>query len=79
MKLCKDCKHYSPAGAFASMWGIGAAWPASCHYGDKRDPVTGDKRIAGTCESLRGFAGDCGQDAKWFEPATLDGRLAMLD
>jgi hypothetical protein len=35
--------------------------------------------MAGLCDSLRADEGKCGPSAKWFEPATLDGRLAMLD
>jgi hypothetical protein len=77
MKFCKDCKHYSPAVA-AIGFGIAISVPASCNHGDRRDPVTGDRRIAGLCDSLRAVEFECGSDAAWFEPATLDGRLAML-
>ena len=77
MKFCKDCKHYSPAMSFCG-WGIAVACTATCAYGDLRDPVTGDKRIAGLCDSLRADESKCGPAASWFDPATLDGRLAML-
>lgn len=78
MRFCKDCKHYSAAGSFATVFGA-ASWPATCSHGEKRDPVTGDRRIAGLCDSLRAESGDCGTQAIWFVPATLDGRLALLE
>jgi hypothetical protein len=73
MKFCKDCKHYQAAVAC-----IYFAVPASCGYGDKRDPVTGDRRITGMCGDLRADESKCGPAGNWFDPATLDGRLAML-
>ena len=78
MKFCKDCKHYSPSVVFASMYCAGAV-PASCGREGVRDPVTGGPRITGLCDSLRIDESKCGPSGAWFEPATLDGRLAMLE
>lgn len=70
MKFCKDCKHYSPAGCIASIF-ASAAWPATCNYGDKRDPVTGNRRITGLCDAVRSDESKCGSDGAWFAPVTL--------
>lgn len=78
MKFCKDCKHFRPT-VETLKWAVGP----SCHARDTReefDPVTGEQiTYAGQPSELRGKDGECGPDAKWFEPATLEGRLAMLE
>ncbi|CAB3730792.1 hypothetical protein LMG27174_05779 [Paraburkholderia rhynchosiae] len=78
MKFCKDCKHYQPAG---ELWkfAVGDACLARSER-QEFDPVTGKHlTYAGEPKHLRAKDGECGPDAKWFVPANLDGRLAMLD
>jgi hypothetical protein len=82
MKFCIDCKHYR-----AEIVVTGGAWfpgalnriPATCLHPVDPDVVSGqnqyqvlDAKAARADEDL------CGADGKWFDPATLDGRLAML-
>lgn len=79
MKFCKDCKSYRAAVVTSKCF-----CPASCSSGHGGtgvfDPVTGNEnRWSGDPHVLRKADGPCGPDAKWFEPANLDGRLAMLE
>lgn len=78
MKFCKDCAHFRPASA---MWKV--AIPDACHAKAgtmEFDPVTGREiTYAGLPSALRADRSKCGLTAKWFKPATLDGRLAVLD
>ncbi|WP_109477687.1 hypothetical protein [Paraburkholderia sp. C35] len=78
MKFCKDCKHYKPVTEI-SKFAVGASCVARSTR-QEFDPVTGQQLLyAGEPVKLRGKDGECGPDAKWFEPANLDGRLAMLE
>nr|WKF58806.1 hypothetical protein HUO10_003307 [Paraburkholderia busanensis] len=75
MKFCKDCKHYRPVVATILF-----AIPDQCHAGEqRRDPVNGYRIPLGSPSDLRMEGGKCGVEGKLFEPATLDGRLAMLE
>jgi hypothetical protein len=79
-KFCKDCTHYSPRHFVATDEGIIGWSPAWC---DKKvgepDPISGVFARAGDPATCRADETMCGKDGKWFEPGTLDGRLAMLD
>jgi hypothetical protein len=80
MKFCKDCKHYRPP-----IVDYKCAIPAACFAAKGKgtgefDPVTGDeRRYSGSPYVLRSEGAGCGPDAEWFEPGTLDGRLAALE
>lgn len=76
MKFCKDCKHYNE-GAVSSKVYI----PDMCKAGEKVfDPVSGREiGYAGEPRELRHDENKCGMSAKWFDPANLDGRLAILE
>lgn len=72
MKLCKDCVHIQQSGL-----------NIFCSHPDNPsslDVVTGH-RIGGTdlCANVRRDERRCGLTAMWFEPATLDGKLDMLE
>lgn len=73
MKLCRDCTHCNQANPFLWM----------CDHPDNPgavDVVTGH-RVGGTasCATVRHDTRRCGVLAAWFEPATLDARLEMLE
>jgi hypothetical protein len=84
-KFCKDCQHFVKEFAFsggALLPEFAYFFPAQC-FGAKRVPIV--NLIDGTshkpfddCKDVRADAEKCGPDGAWFEPATLDGRLAML-
>lgn len=78
MKLCKDCKHFRPGGVAQKI-----AWAPSCYAPTSPpvfDPVTGTElSYMGDPYVLRSEDGTCGPTGKWFEPANLDGKLAMLE
>lgn len=83
MKFCKDCKRYSPAASADGgtlLPGVFLHTPAQCAQGTHTDIVTGATRIKTIdCAKCRADDDLCGIDGRNFEPATLDGRLAMLD
>lgn len=74
MKLCKDCAHYRPAGAF-SLFGVGTSWDRACMAPIQMhvEPVEGRKVYNVDAEpdpgKLRAEGGACGPNAEWFEPA----------
>jgi hypothetical protein len=85
MKFCKDCRHFEK-GVFANggslLPGFAMAFPPKCHGNPEPtfNLVTGERRTyAGDCADVRCDGMRCGPAANWFEPATLDGRLAMLE
>jgi hypothetical protein len=83
MKFCKDCKRYRAevnVDGGTLLPGFFQHIPAACIRSTDTDLVTGKEiyRLV-NCEIARKSEEMCGQDAAWFEPATLDGRLAMLD
>lgn len=87
MKLCKDCVHFVPE----HSWGGGSLLPgaffyqeALCTHPDSGkevvDLVNGNHRTLNMgCTRNRGNEDACGHSGKWFDPANLDGRLAMLE
>lgn len=88
MKLCIDCKRYQPAtGRLKHIDGYGRVeyfeLPDLClsmQLPHEVDPVAGG--VSGNvfpANQCRSEEEKCGRKGKWFEPATLDGRLAMLD
>jgi hypothetical protein len=83
VKFCKDCKNYRPAisgGGGSLLPGFVFAIPAQCVQGTHTDLVTGEKRLKTVdCAECRKHDALCGIDGTRFDPATLDGRLAMLD
>ncbi|HKR45464.1 MAG TPA: hypothetical protein VJU59_38315 [Paraburkholderia sp.] len=85
MKFCKDCKHYRAGLAThggSLLPGLFIVVPDGC-YGARTPEinlVTGvSNTYAGDCKAMRADGADCGPQGKWFEPANLDGRLAMLE
>lgn len=78
-KLCRDCRHYEPpasyipfVGALPSGDAIKRAQMHKCYGLPKHrqgDPVIGGPRSQATdCYVERDEAGECGPDARWFEP-----------
>jgi len=85
MKFCKDCIHHTPeiSGHGGTLLpGFFFYLPAQCKKGEhvEVDLVDGREIRSGghECTTAREESTLCGPDAHWFEPATLDGRLAML-
>lgn len=81
-KFCIDCRRYR---ADAVVSGLPMHRPgaqhvvAVCLSPIEPDPVSGAQRFhAVDCNIARASDELCGSGAAWFEPATLDGRLAML-
>lgn len=72
MKLCKDCKFIKldPVSRLFRTWSMGyCTSPQRPFYPASTDPVTGavsPARQMQTCVAVR--SGDCGDDAKFFEP-----------
>jgi len=60
MKYCKDCKHFREVGLFN----------ARCCHGKIDDPVWGNRPrwIDATKNRESTAEGDCGMDARFFEP-----------
>lgn len=86
MKFCKDCKRYSPsvsADGGSLLPGFFMYIPATCNsenIASRIDLVSGEKRGGGAdCATVRADEEMCGESGAWFVPATLDGRLAMLE
>jgi hypothetical protein len=83
VKFCKDCKRYTPATSADGgtlLPGVFLHIPAQCTQGMHTDIVTGETRMKTMdCAKSRANEELCGIDGVNFEPATLDGRLAMLD
>lgn len=80
MKFCKDCKHYRPGAVSVKIYCEAACMAANGNGTGEFDPVTGvERRYSGNPHDLRAEVTRCGPDAKWFEPGTLDGRLAVLE
>jgi hypothetical protein len=84
MKFCKDCKHFAAAvhvcggSAFNGRY-ITVTNTCNSEKIGTFDPVTGNRNGAlADCATLRADAEKCGESAAWFEPGTLDGRLAVL-
>ena len=87
MKFCKDCKHFEPEFSCDG----GSLLPGFFYYreplckhpdGAKEviDRIKGDHRWLNMgCKFNRDSEDARGPRAKWFEPANLDGRLAMLE
>jgi hypothetical protein len=86
LKLCKDCKHYIPEVNFYGGTLLPSVFyhtPAMCtspDFGMKVvDLIEGDHMIInGYCKDNRADETKCGAAGAKFDPATLDGRLAML-
>lgn len=87
MKLCKDCKYFVPefsANGGSLLPGFFYSRPALCNNPQfalfVRDPVNGNDRYINLyCKDNRTDELKCGLSGHKFEPATLDGRLAMLE
>jgi hypothetical protein len=76
MKFCKDCTHYRTEN-------LGYTVRAICAHPDNAggvDLVSGN-RVGGIdlCGTVRADLRRCGPSAQWFDPATLDAKLEMLD
>lgn len=77
--FCKDCANYS-ARHFVKVDGLLGWSPEWCAKPvGEPDPISGIYARAGDPAACRADESMCGKSAKWFEPGTLDGRLAMLD
>ena len=87
MKLCKDCKYFEPEFSChggSLLPGFFYAREALCKNPEfaqfVQDPVGGNHRFVHMfCKDNRADELKCGLSGHKFEPATLDGRLAMLD
>lgn len=79
LKFCKDCKSYQPP-IISDKCFCDARCTSGSGGKGTFDPVTGNEyTFSGNPHILRAEGEPCGPEANWFEPATLDGRLAMLD
>jgi hypothetical protein len=78
VKFCIDCKHFR-AGSATYMLGFVIGVPDYCGKPRDIDPVSGRVLGAGEARLVRADEEKCGKAGKWFEPGTLDGRLAMLE
>jgi hypothetical protein len=78
MKFCKDCASYQPP-VITSKCHCEQMCVSNRQTGEV-NMVTGEPMMWGADPvNLRHDPDACGPDAKWFEPANLDGRLAMLE
>ena len=74
MKFCKDCKHYEQA--------RNGFYPNCVHPDNPGavDVVSGNRIFTvNTCATVRQDTRRCGPLGDWFTPATLDGKLDMLE
>ena len=73
MKFCKDCRHADTRNPYVFV---------CCHPDNPGavDLVTGN-RVGGTafCSVVRQDIRRCAPSAQWFDPATLDAKLEMLE
>lgn len=79
MKLCKDCRLYTPKRfvIFNERLSRSPEWCAK-KIGDP-NPVSGEFVRAGDPTAAREDEQMCGRSARWFIAGTLDGRLAALE
>lgn len=87
MKLCKDCRHYEAShncDGGTLLPGIFMYFPATCGREITSvviSPIDGTERggLRAECSKMRADELKCGLSGHLFEPANLDGRLAMLE
>lgn len=74
MKICVDCVHHVKQRVYIGMFGYTQNACAMCAMKikeqEKTCPVTGEVTppVYGSCQAMRFDDGDCGPDAKLFEP-----------
>lgn len=75
----RDCQHFTPHRTVKIEDGRLGWEPEWCSVKvGEIDPVNGHQDRAGDPHAARANEEMCGKAGKWFVPATLDGKLAVL-
>lgn len=79
MRLCRDCKYFSDARYINDDEGRLGWSPQWCSRKiGPIDPVSGNQERVGDPMHARADEEKCGNEGRWFEAGTLDGKLALL-